>query len=65
MTTAKADKGISEARPYAYAGGTARRNQRFHITPASEIRAAFIAIGWVGELRADPRPYDWTKHETW
>ena len=62
MTTAKADKGISEARPYAYATGSGRNNQRFHVTPASEIRAAFISIGWVGELRPDPRTYDWAEY---
>lgn len=51
MTTAKADKGKSEAREYAYATGKTRRNPKFHTTPASEIRKAFIGVGWVGRLR--------------
>ena len=62
MTTAKADRGISEARVGSYATGRARRNQRFHTMPASEIRLAFIAIGWVGQLRPAPRTYDWADY---
>ena len=49
MTTAKADRGIPERRPYSYASGYTDRGCN-HTMPTDEIRELFISVGWLGQL---------------